>query len=214
MIPDEDLISSDDTANGGELNISIILLAAGSSSRMGQSKQLLDIQGEPLLLYSTKRALECGAQHVIVVLGANEQAHRDVIQELPISIVANHYWKSGMGSSIKSALNYLVRKSPETEGVIIMVCDQPGLTAQHLRELIQTFKQTRNPIIASSYSDTKGVPALFARSFFSNILMLKDEQGAKKIIEQFPERVLGVDFPGGIHDLDTTEDYRNYLSKK
>lgn len=205
----EDTIPSEPT-----LNISVILLAAGSSSRMGQSKQLLDIQGEPLLLHSTKRALECGAQSVIVILGANEQPHREVIQGLPVNIIPNHYWKSGMGSSIKSGLNYLIRKSPETDAVIIMVCDQPGLTTEHLLEVIEAFKQSKSPIVASAYSNTVGVPALFARSFFSNILMLKDEQGAKKIIEQFPERVTPVPFPDGVHDLDTTEDYQNYLSEK
>jgi len=205
----EDIIQEEPT-----LNISVILLAAGSSTRMGQSKQLLDIQGEPLLLHSTKRALECGAQNVIVILGANEQPHREVILGLPVSIIPNHYWKSGMGSSIKSGLNYLIRKSPETDAVIIMVCDQPGLTTEHLLKLIETFKQKKSAIVASTYSDTEGVPSLFARSFFSNILMLKDEQGAKKIIEQFPENVTGVEFPEGIYDLDTTEDYQNYLSKK
>lgn len=211
----EDNDETDDTvAPEPRLNISVILLAAGSSSRMGQSKQLLDIHGEPLLLHSTKRALECRAQNVIVILGANEQPHRDVIQGLPVNIIPNHYWKSGMGSSIKSGLNYLIRKSPETDAVIIMVCDQPGITTEHLLRLIEAFKQSRSPIVASTYSDTVGVPALFARSFFSNILMLKDEQGAKKIIEQFPERVTPVPFPDGVHDLDTTEDYQNYIGKK
>lgn len=206
--------TSSDSADGGELNISIILLAAGSSSRMGQSKQLLEIQGEPLLLYSTKAALASGAKNVIVILGANEQPHREIIRDLPVNIIANHYWKSGMGSSIKAGLNYLIRKSSETEAVIMTVCDQPALTAQHLQKLMLEFKETRSPIIASSYSGTAGVPALFARSFFSNILMLRDEQGAKKIIQQFPEQVRTVNFPEGVFDLDTSEDYENYLKRK
>ncbi len=211
---DNDEDDHNNTVEAPGVNVSVILLAAGSSSRMGQSKQLLDINGEPLLIRSIKKALECTPQHLIVILGANEQAHRDVIRDLPVSIIPNHYWKSGMGSSIKTGLNYLIRKSPETEAVIIMVCDQPGLTSDHLNALIKTFAQTKNPIVASSYSNTMGVPALFARSFFSNILMLKDEQGAKKIIEQFPERVTPVDFPEGIHDLDTAEDYQKYLDNK
>jgi len=202
------------SANRGELNVSLILLAAGASSRMGQSKQLLEIQGEPLLLHSTKVALACGAKNVIVILGANEEPHRAIIRELPVTVIPNHYWKSGMGSSIKAGLNYLIRDSSDTEAVIIMVCDQPALTAQHLQKLIQKFKDTRSPIIASSYSGTAGVPALFSRSFFSNILMLRDEQGAKKIIQQFPEQVKTVDFPEGLFDLDTAEDYQNYLNRK
>ena len=197
-----------------ESKISIILLAAGSSSRMGQSKQLLEVNGTPLLLHSVKAALESGAKSVNVILGANELAHREVLRNLPVSVISNHYWKSGMGSSIKAGLNYVVRKYSDTEAVIIMVCDQPAITASHLHKLATTHKSTNSPIVASSYSGTVGVPALFSRAFFSNILMLKDDQGAKKIIEQFPEQRANVDFPDGSFDLDTSEDYQRYLKRK
>ena len=190
-------------------NVSIILLAAGSSSRLGQSKQLLQVNGIPLLLHSAQAALASGAKDVIVILGANEQPHQNLIHELPVSIIANHYWKSGIGSSIKSGLNYLIRKSTDTEAVILMVCDQPSLTAEHLRNLIESFRNTKSPIVASSYSDTLGVPALFARSFFTNLLMLRDEEGAKKILRQFEGQVKTIDFPEGLFDIDTKEDYEN-----
>jgi len=210
----EEETSDGSAVDGGRLNVSIILLAAGSSSRMGRSKQLLEINGKPLLLHSAKAAIGSGASNVIVILGANEQPHREIIRELPVNIIVNHYWKSGMGSSIKVGLNYLIRKSSETEAVIIMVCDQPALTEHHLQKLIVEFKETKSPIIASSYSGTSGVPALFARSFFSNVLMLRDEEGAKKLIQQFPEQIRTVNFPEGVFDLDTSEDYENYIKRK
>lgn len=194
--------------------ISIILLAAGSSSRMGQSKQLLEVNGAPLLAHSVKAALESGVKSVNVILGANEVAHREIIKSMPVTVISNHYWKSGMGSSIKAGLNHVVREYSETEAIIIMVCDQPGVTGEHLRNLISAFKNSSSKIVASAYSGTAGVPALFSRSFFSNILMLKDEQGAKKIIEQFPEQRTSVNFPDGTYDLDTGEDYENYLKRK
>ncbi len=214
MTPQDDLSEKDDAEEEQALlNISIILLAAGSSSRMGKSKQLLDINGEPLLLHAIKTALDTKASDVIVVLGANEQNHLDAISLMPIRTISNHFWKSGMGSSIKTGLHYLIKEIPESKGVIIMVCDQPALTAGHLKQLIDTFLQTRKPIVASYYSDTSGVPVLFARSFFSNILMLRDEHGAKKIIEQFPDQVVTVPFPEGAVDLDTIEDYENYTAQ-
>ena len=123
-----------------ESRISIILLAAGSSSRMGQSKQLLDVNGAPLLLHSVRAALESGAKSVNVILGANELAHREVIRNQPVSVISNHYWKSGMGSSIKAGLNHIVRKYSDTEAVIIMVCDQPAINAAHLGNLMSAFK--------------------------------------------------------------------------
>ncbi len=212
QVPDTNATQRDD--DGAATNISLILLAAGSSSRLGQSKQMLPVAGVPLLEHAAKTALASGVKDIIVILGANEQPHLNAIQTLPVTTIANHYWKSGIGSSIKSGLNYLIRKSPDTEAVILMVCDQPSLTSQHLRNLIETFNQTKAPIVASRYANTLGVPALFARSFFTNLLMLRDEQGAKKLIEQFQTQVKPVDFPEGSIDIDTQEDYQNYIARK
>ncbi len=204
--------NADSTAGENESGISIILLAAGSSSRMGQSKQLLEVNGVPLLVHSVRAALGSGTKSVNVILGANKLAHKEVIRNLPVNVISNHYWKSGMGSSIKAGLNYVIRKYSDTEAVILMVCDQPAISSSHLKNLINKYISTGSHIVASSYSGTAGVPALFSRTFFSNILMLKDEQGAKKLIEQFPEQVHKVEFLKGNIDLDTSEDYHKYVS--
>ncbi len=195
------------------MNIGIIILAAGSSSRMGRSKQLLEIEGEPLLCRCVRVAQAVNSNQVVVILGANEKAHREIIDKLPVHIISNYYWKTGMGSSIKTGINYLIQEVSDLEAVIIMVCDQPALTAEHLEKLIQKFNQTKKSIIASSYSNSNGVPVLFGRSFFSNLLLLSDDQGAKKIIQQFPGQVATVEFPKGSFDLDTEEDYQNYLKQ-
>jgi len=210
----DDEADSDFHVDEHQSRVSIILLAAGSSSRMGQSKQLLEVHGTSLLLHSVRAAIDSGARSVNVILGANELAHREIIRNQPVSVISNHYWKSGMGSSIKAGLNHIVRKYSDTEAVIIMVCDQPAINAAHLRSMMLKFKSSNSPIVASAYSGTAGVPALFSRAFFSNILMLKDEQGAKKIIEQFPEQRATIDFPDGSIDLDTGEDYQNYVKHK
>lgn len=194
------------------MNIGTIVLAAGSSSRMGRSKQLLEINGESLLCRCVKIALTANPDNIVVVLGANEKPHRDVIAHLPVKIVSNHYWKTGMGSSIKTGLNFLLQSGIELDAVIILVCDQPSLSAEHLQRMIDTFNGTQKPIIASAYANSKGVPVLFGRSFFSNLLLLGDDQGAKKLVQQFPDRVEHVDFPQGANDLDTEEDFQKYLS--
>jgi molybdenum cofactor cytidylyltransferase len=193
------------------MNIGIIVLAAGSSSRMGTSKQLLDIDGQPLLCKCVNQALAANPSQVVVVLGANEKPHRDLLEKLPVQIVSNFYWKTGMGSSIKTGLNYLIQSDSELDGVILMVCDQPALTAEHLLKLIQKFQDKKKAIIASAYSKSHGVPVLFSRSFFSNLLLLSDDQGAKKIVQQFPDQLETVAFPKGSIDLDTQEDYEKFL---
>lgn len=196
------------------MNIGIIVLAAGSSSRMGRSKQLLDIDGQPLLCRCVDHALAASPSQVVVVLGANEKPHRELLEKLPVQILSNFYWKTGMGSSIKTGLNYLIQSGAELDAVILMVCDQPALTSDHLQKLIQIFHEKKKAIIASGYSNSSGVPVLFSRSFFSNLLLLNDDQGAKKIVQQFPDQVETVAFPNGSIDLDTEEDYQNFLKNK
>ena len=196
------------------MSIGIIVLAAGSSSRMGSSKQLLEIDGEPLLCKCVNQALAANPSQVVVVLGANEKPHRDLLEKLPVKIVSNFYWKTGMGSSIKTGLNYLIQSDGELEGVILMVCDQPALTTEHLQKLIHKFHEKKKAIVASYYARSSGVPVLFGRAFFSNLLLLSDDHGAKKIVLQFPDQVATVAFPKGSIDLDTQEDYQSFLKNK
>jgi molybdenum cofactor cytidylyltransferase len=205
---------STESEDDGKLKVGIIILAAGSSSRMGRSKQLIEIEGEPLLCRCVRVALGVNSNRVVVILGANEKPHREIIEKLPVHIISNHFWKTGMGSSIKTGLNYLIQVAPESEAVMIVVCDQPALTTEHLQKLVQRFYQKKKSIVASSYANSNGVPVLFGRSFFSNLLLLSDDHGAKKIVQQFPDQVETVEFPKGSFDLDTEDDYQNYLSQQ
>jgi molybdenum cofactor cytidylyltransferase len=191
--------------------ISILLLAAGSSSRLGQSKQLLDINGELLLHRSAKIALQSKANNVLVVLGSEKEKLAAVVQDLPIEIYYNKDWEKGMGSSVKAGISQLMSK--KISAVIIMVCDQPLISSSHLNNLIEKYLNTKAPLVASSYADTVGVPALFDKSLFSEILKLEDENGAKKIINKFKHSLVPIDFPGGEVDLDTVEDYLNFKKR-
>jgi molybdenum cofactor cytidylyltransferase len=190
--------------------VAIILLAAGSSSRMGKSKQLIDIQGETLLKKSVGIALQSKGSNVIVVLGANEAEHRSEIENLPVSIVSNSQWSNGMGSSVKAGLTHLLSQSPIPDAVIIMVCDQPLLTSAHVNNLIDRYDSSGKPIIASSYSNSLGVPALFDQSMFEQLSHLEDAQGAKKIIQIHLDVTDAIDFPAGSIDLDTPEDVKRF----
>jgi molybdenum cofactor cytidylyltransferase len=192
--------------------ISIILLAAGSSSRLGQSKQLVLVDGKTLLVKSALAALESGGERVIVVLGANASAHKKAIESLPVDFVINDEWAKGMGNSLKKGLNHLVSRYPQTEAVIIMVCDQPYLTGAHLITLITTYKKNRSELVASTYNQTLGVPALFNKSLFDQLLELDDAQGARKIIQHYKGNIDKVPFVHGEIDIDTPEDLQNMLS--
>lgn len=194
-------------------SLPVLLLAAGSSSRMGKSKQLLDIAGVPLLRHAANVAHAAGSGQTVVVLGASEPAHRATLEGMAVDIVTNHFWKSGMGSSIKTGLQHIIKEYPETQAVLMMVCDQPILRPAHLQALISAYRASDKKIVASAYDGTLGVPAIFGRSFFSNLLMLQDDEGAKKIILQFPEQTMAIDLPEAAIDLDTLEDYERYIGQ-
>jgi molybdenum cofactor cytidylyltransferase len=193
-------------------DIAIILLAAGSSSRMGRSKQQLIIDDKPLLNHSVEIAVKSEADTVIVVLGSEEEVHRKMLSDLSVDIVLNSKWQTGMGSSLKAGIAYIIDNSPKTKAAVVMVCDQPLLTTGHINSLIEKYRQTKTLLVASAYAGTTGVPALFDRSLFDEILNLGDEHGAKKIIEKQVHE--SVHFPEGSTDLDTQEEYKTFLRQQ
>ena len=194
--------------------IGVIVLAAGNSTRMGASKQLLDVKGDKLLRRTVRTILKAEIDAVVVVLGAGERDHRRVLEDLDVSIVSNKHWATGMGSSIKRGLAHLRRNHSDLTAVIISVCDQPLLNADIISGLISGYRQHKKPVIASGYAEVPGVPVLFDRSFFDKLDALPDNQGAKKIILQNPADVHTIPFAGGEVDLDTMEDYNAFLARE
>lgn len=193
------------------MSVGIIILAAGSSSRMGQSKQLLQIgDDKSLLTHSTKIALHSGASKVIVVLGANEFAHRKSIENTSVEILVNTRWHAGIGSSIKLGLAKLTESDPSIQAVVLMVCDQPLLTADHLASLIATFYKTKNAIIATAYAGIVGSPALFSSTEFKKIMLLSDQSGAQSLLKE-NANVIQIPFEPAAIDLDTPKDYSDFL---
>ena len=189
----------------------ILILAAGSSSRMGTSKQLLDIHGQKLLTRSVDAALSV-SENVTVVLGFNREQHSKLLETRPLHIVENRDWARGMGNSLKIGLAAVLHKTPNAEEILIMVCDQPTVSSLHLQNIIARTNQTDKTIVASGYSGAFGVPALFKRAQFERLERIDDKDGARMVIRQFPQSVEAIDFPGGEIDLDTPEDYERFLS--
>ncbi len=192
--------------------IGAIILAAGSSSRMGTSKQLLEVDGKSMLTRTVDAVLNAGLHDVVVVLGANEAAHRAALGNSKVHITANQRWAAGMGSSIKAGVNYLLKTVDGLQAAIILVCDQPMLTKDTIESIILRFRNTNKPIIGCGYDGVAGVPALFARPYLEKLLQLSDDQGARRIMVQNPGDVAIVPFIGGEIDLDTREDYERFLA--
>lgn len=195
-------------------NTGIILLAAGNSSRMGSPKQLLPYHGKTFLERIIDTALEVFDQNqIILVLGAHHHEISLSIKDKNIQIVINDDWKSGMSSSIKSGLKKLSGLFPEMEKCFITVCDQPYLTHTLFLKMFQLQETSSKRIVASAYTDTLGVPALFSKKYFDPLMNLTGEQGAKKIIQQNMNDVACFTFEKGNVDIDTPSDYDQLINK-
>ncbi len=188
-------------------NIVIIILAAGQSARLGSPKQLLTYKGKNLLRHTVDEALETGCPSVFVVLGANSDLLRKELKDKPVMILENTDWEEGMASSIRYALKEITGTILRPDSIIFMVCDQPYVSSALLLDLMKKKNETGKHIIASSYNEQAGTPALFHRSFFPALMELKGDIGARKLIGDHPTQVATVSFPDGAKDIDTKEDY-------
>ena len=145
---------------------------------------------------------------MIVVLGANSELLEKEVGEKKIHIAENKEWSEGMATSVRCGINTLVQIAPAADSVIIMVCDQPFVTSSLLNELIVTQRDTGRPIVTCQYETAIGPPALFHKTVFPELLQLKGDAGARKIIEQRRNEVATVSFTKGIFDIDTEADYK------
>jgi molybdenum cofactor cytidylyltransferase len=188
------------------VEIGVIILAAGQSSRLGQPKQLLVFRGRTLLRHAVEVATAIDCREIVVVLGTEIEACRSQIPS-GISIVENPNWHTGMASSIKVGLNFLLLQHSNLQAVLITVCDQPFISAELFNQLITHYQTHLCRIVASHYGDVIGVPALFDRSLFPDLLNLSGDMGARKIIQKYQQECQVVAFPQGNIDVDTMDDY-------
>ena len=187
--------------------IASLILAAGSSSRLGRPKQLLEINGQTLLQRAIASAREV-SKDIVVVLGANENLIRPTLTDLPVDIVLNENWEVGMSTSIRTGISFLEKKT--TDGALIMLCDQPFVNSNLLKKLRNYFIENKYPIVASEYEGKVGVPAIFDISLFEKLKKLQGKSGAKKLIMSHLDQTLKVVFEKGKFDIDTEEDWNTF----
>ncbi len=188
------------------MSVAAIVLAAGASRRLGQPKQLLMLNGETLLERALRVSKEAGATPVVVVLGAHHDAIRAAVQFEDAVVLVNEDWEKGLATSIHAGLR-AVEMAANIDGVLLLSCDQPRLTPDHLRSMIARFEDEFAPtIIASTYGEVKGVPAIFPRKAFPALRALDGDRGARGVILRPPCAVIALPFEGGEVDIDLPED--------
>ncbi len=187
--------------------IGLVILAAGASARLGRPKQLLAFQGESLLRRAADAAVRSGCRPIVVVLGAYGSRCALEVRGLPVRMVENPRWREGIGASLGAGVAALTAADPEVGAIVIAVCDQPYLSTDTIRSLVDTHRASGSPIVASEYEGIVGVPALFDRTLFDALTSLGGSEGARHVIARHRDSVRCVPFPGGGLDIDTPDDY-------
>lgn len=189
----------------------IIILAAGESSRLGQAKQLLKYNGDTLLNHTIACAKLCNPKSVLVVLGAESDIIQKSILSTACHVIYNDAWSSGMSSSIRAGVSWIIRHHDDFAGIIITVADQPYLTGNLFSHLIAKHQNQQQSIVASAYGNgVCGVPALFDKRIISKLSELQGDKGARALIHNSDD-VGTVSFPKGNIDIDTKEDLAHLI---
>lgn len=183
--------------------VSALVLAAGPSRRMGRPKLALPVEGVPMLRCVVEAALQSRCRETVVVLGAHREVYRPLLAGAAVRLVENPEFAHGLSTSIRAGVASL---SPESEAVVILLADQPWITAQAVDRLIDVYLQEGKRIVASAYGGVVGVPALFDAALFLELLTLEGDAGARSVIERYPQHGVAVTLEDGWQDVDTPED--------
>jgi molybdenum cofactor cytidylyltransferase len=177
-----------------------LILAAGASRRMGTPKQLLDWEGQPLVCRAVQSAQAVLGDRVLLITGCCAGEVESATAASGVRCLSNPDWSEGIASSVRTGVAAL---PADSEGVLICSCDQPGVGESQLRSLLGHCSDQR--VVAASYGGTAGIPAWFPRGYFSALMQLSGEQGAKSLLMKSPDRI-EVSMPRAIWDLDEPAD--------
>lgn len=198
-----------------DVQLGVIILAAGKASRMGEPKALLTYHDRSFLLNTYNIAQSVQPVCIVTVLGHyfNQMSAHCLTHKIPF--VLNEAYENGMSSSIQCGLTYLLSHFPQVNMVLILLADQPKINTQHICALLQKIRSSKSFMVCTAYSATYGVPGVFKKEIFHELLKLKGEKGAKNLIEKevlnHGNTVLCED---GRIDIDTPEDYKNLHAEK
>jgi molybdenum cofactor cytidylyltransferase len=185
--------------------VAAVVLAAGSSTRMGRNKLLLDLGGETLVRRAVRAAAGAGVDQVVVVLGHEESRVRAELDGLPCTPVVNPDHAQGAGTSVRTGVRHV---AAEADAIVVVLADMPLVTARMIATLVERYRESRAPLVASHYGDVQAPPTLYDRALFEELLSIPDEAGAKQVVRRHESETLVVAWPkSALRDIDVPTDY-------
>lgn len=189
--------------------IAIVILAAGKSLRMGFAKQIIRINNEPLLKITLDK-IESISEETYCVLGANKDLILEEIHFNNTVVIDNLNYEKGLSSSISICIEFFEKKNLNYDGVLFVLGDQPAIETEYFLSIIKTFNEHKTKIIATNYDGKAGVPALFPKSFFKELKIIKGDKGAREILKNKPKSIIFESFKTNLVDIDTNKDLIDY----
>ena len=192
-----------------------VVLSAGESSRMGEPKALLRIDGETFIARIVTALKQSGLERIIVVLGFNAEEMRQKIAHLPVEIVVNPEYKQGQLSSLQAAVRRIESDS-SCDGMLVHLVDHPYIDPVLVRAMLQRFGNSNHLIVVPRHRGKRGHPVIFARALFSELLNAPMDRGAKAVVNAHRDETLEIDTEdaGVTVDIDTPELYRRHVKGK
>lgn len=185
-----------------------IVLAAGGSRRLGEPKQLLLWQGEPLIRHVARTAIQAGLQPLIVVTGAAAAQVEQALTGLPVLTVYNPNWEAGQSTSVQAGLGSI----PAAAGAVIyLLADQPHTSTDLVRGLVELHAATLASLVAPEVQGQRGNPVLFDRRTFSDLLSLQGDEGGRSLFSRYQAAWLPWHDESVLLDIDTPQDYQSLL---
>ncbi len=191
--------------------LAIVILAAGAGTRMGKIKQLLPGCKHSIIEEVIEKALKLKSAKVFVVLGANRATIEPSITHLDIEVIYHKAWQNGLGSSVAFVTKYIMDSEKEISAILFVLADQPLVDEKYYNILLNKYLLSNRGIICSNYNNKPGVPAIFANKYFKDLTKLKGDQGAKELMLQNLQDLELVENQNNLLDLDSPEDYEDYL---
>lgn len=176
-----------------------VLLAAGASTRLGRPKQLLEVDGEPLLRRAARALLASAPLELVVVLGHDAARIGAVLEGLPLRTAFAVDHAEGMAAALRTGIAAL---DPRCAGALVALTDQPALDAMHLVALREAWRAAPEQAAASRYAGVAGVPALLPRAWFGDLLALRGDQGARTLLRARLDQVSLIEAPALAFDID------------
>ncbi|WP_375723642.1 nucleotidyltransferase family protein [Arcobacter sp. KX21116] len=187
------------------INLAVLIIAAGTSSRLGEPKQLLKLKGKTLINIAIEKAMKL-TSNVTVILGHKSEEIKTNIENKKINILTNPNYEEGMGNTIAFGVSNIKEKK-----VLIMLCDQPLIPIEHYENLIKLSNKNEDKIICSKYKNHYAVPTIFPNKYFEELQNLKGNKGAKQLFVKYEPK--SVDLADNFSfDVDTKEDWQELLN--